>query len=201
MRLLAVDLAWSGPSGWVDWNSDFDDPVLAYGEFRVSSKASGIEHDQEVAWLLYERLTGFLQKACLPEYRIYGIVYEYTDWHRSLNFSNKKEALKDYAIERRAQKTLGMAVAILAIAATQFGHSLIPLGANEARKEFGATRKDAAARLFAEEYPRFVFEEHKTGFLRDTELDQLVSDHVSDAFVLAAVADRRLRRDELVGRS
>lgn len=201
MRLLAIDLAWSGPSGWVLVNFDLEDPILDYDEICISCNSKkGIERDQTTTILLYKEIRSLLnrQRAFYEK-----IVFEYTDWHRSISGKNAK---KEYAIERRAQRTLGMAVSVITLAAWYFLKEsyLMPLGANEARREFGATRKDSAAHLWTEQYPRFEFREHKTGFLFDRKLKQNVSDHISDAFVLAAVADNRLRLEEkidAVGRS
>jgi hypothetical protein len=203
MRILAIDLAWSGPSGWVFWDLEGTDPVLEYGEFQVQSKKAGIEHDQEITWFLYQELwtlIGHLEIIYLQQPGV--IAYEYTDWHRSLK---KGKEGQEYAIERRAQRTLGMAVAVISMVVfsinryhTPSTQELMPLGANEARREFGATRKDSAAHLFAEEYPRFEFMEHETGFLFDKQLERMVSNHVSDAFVLAAVAARRLKAAQMI---
>lgn len=187
MVILAFDLAFTGPTGWVLWAASRDDPVVDYGWFEPRVKKG-----QEVyaAWEIYQHALDIISQAPLA---IELVAYEITDWHRSLNLHSNWKT--EYAIERQAQRTLGRAETSVLIAATQNRLPAVAIGANEAKKEFGAVRKDAIARYLAGEYRRFEFieeaGENDKEFLVDTLLNKRIPHHVSDAFVIAKVAANR----------
>lgn len=198
MTILAFDLAYNGPTGWTVWSPRLDDPVLAYGDFQPdspSSKLTGGQRDMTILIDLSAKIG-----AVIRSHPTMWLAYEYTDWHRNLN-ARGKNWKAEYAIERKAQWSLGMSVAALLLTAHScrvYIEKIIDIGANEAKREFGAARKDAAARLFADEYPRFTFvDDSKEGYLFDTTEQRMVSDHISDAFVIAKVAASRVRMGEL----
>lgn len=194
MKLLAFDLSYTGPSGWVLWDTQADDPVVDYGEIEPKVNGSG-DKEVQVIFDLNRQINGLLKKF-MTAHLLTNVAYEFTDWHRTLAGLHKTKLLSEYAIERNAQRTLGRAEAALIIAC--MNQQIIPyrIGANEAKKEFGAMRKDACAHLFAEEYPRFRFidtaGDDAKYYLVDTKLMKQVSHHISDSFVIGSVVGRRL---------
>ena len=131
------------------------------------------------------------------------VVFEYTDWHRSLNTRDKNWRV-EYSIERNAQWSLGMATgSLLTLLIHKIGvlpEHIVGIGAREAKQEFGAVRKDAVCRILAAEYPdRFTFtDEFKDSYLFDKLLEQPVPHHCSDAMVVAEVVHRRVKFGEMV---
>jgi len=191
MRLLALDLALDGYTGWTVWDSELDNPVVEYGQLRpsVPSNLKGQVKVQHLVSNLYCKLSELLLR--FPDVLV---VYEYTDWHRGL------EKGDDYAIERMAQRNLGRAEAVLILAAAGLERELYPIGAVEAKREFGAMKKSSVARLLADEYHRFVFESEgdKKWWLRDTQLNQKLASHISDSMAIAKVVGRRHELGNLV---
>lgn len=187
--ILALDLAW-GTTGWA-YRRETDDAVaFFYGKFSVNGegwmdKAIGIGQN--------------VRKICeefLPNIDI--LAYEYTDWHRRLK--GNKWAI-DYAIERKAQRTLGRAEASLLLGIAEYRDRLqiVPVGANKAKKEFGASsmlramnlenEKEACAAILCERYPQqFSFGSHlKSAYMRDV-IDSIDIGHdISDAIMLTEV--------------
>lgn len=214
MRILAFDLAWNGPTGYVLYDDDKGNPFrpfVDYGELKMTAKGkkeSKVSYARETAACLFGNIGTLIDRynyATLKystKSELY-VVYEYTDWHRPLSRSGNWK--KDYAIERRAQWSLGMATATFLLSTSSTtaevpAERLIGIGANEAKKEFGAQKKSAVRRILASDYPeRFEFEDDgsKEGLLYDKALDQQVSDHVSDAMALAIVVKNRLYMPEL----
>lgn len=213
MKLLAYDLVWDGYTGWVYYNDDLDDPFVRYGEFKPKAhhKATGVLRQQQLCQSLYglvrEVTDAFKEKGLI-------VVFEQSDWHQELG--TRGDWKKVYARERTVQRTLGMAEAAFMLAVNNLDLPLIGIGAAEAKREFGAVRKDAAARLLVAEYSdRFsikelgytpqghkkdvLFGSSKDGFfvMVDGKLNQQVPHHVSDAMVVAKVVGARLRLNEL----
>jgi hypothetical protein len=202
MKILAIDLAWD-KSGWVFWDSLANDPVISYGEIKTKETTSKKYDDTGKLCYAIESMRGNLQDLIGRDerHRPDVVVYEYTDWHQGLSGRNFKQK---YAQERSAQRTLSRAETILLITCLDLDLKVVGIGAMEARTEFcEARRKDAAARFFAAEYSyRFKFQEdlpeEDTRFLIDTSLGQYVSDHISDAFIIAAVYEKRARQAQMI---
>lgn len=196
MRVLAFDLAWTGKTGWAIWDDGTGIqtlaeiplyPFVSYGEFAPKGKAI-----DEIAVSLHNLISKVAQK--LPPNNVIAI--EKTDWHRNLHGISGRKLAEQYAIERQAQRCLGRAesVAAMAIQPGTWGSitKIVFIGANEAKREFGATKKGAVARLIAEEYPdRFRHQNKKTSFLFDIGLNHDVSHNESDAMMIAQVTARR----------
>jgi len=189
MRLLGLDLAWTGTTGWVVWE---DDRPIAWGDFKPPYKK--LPHAQRIAFYSHKLHLATLN--LIRDHQPDFLVYEKTDWHRGPGRVNQ-------AIERRNRAALARAETIVILTADQEGVSVMPLGANEAKAEFGAKRKDAIARLIVEEYP-CLFEFSTDGdscYLVYRETGERLSHHISDAMALVKVAAARLRQEALVEES
>ncbi len=221
MNILAIDLAWSGKTGWVLWGEGLKKNT----PLAMNAEGKYIPLDQSKS----EDLAGFLGHNISPiiaygefqvhkkavEDRVAGIyekvfdlihklndtpftlAYERTDWHQALEGANYKQK---YAQERRVQRCLGRAEACLLLAAVHSGVDTYAIGAREAKQEFGAMRKDAVAQLLANEYPtqlEFRYDVGKNASLWDLQEQRCISHHVSDAMAIASVVSRRLRVTEL----
>lgn len=210
MRLLSFDLVWDGLTGWVLWDDDQSDPIVSYGEFKpkAPSKLKGIERQQALCASLYYEIG--LVVDTVNKRDLDAIVFERSDWHQNLNGQEWKQI---YARERVVQRSLGMAEATMMMVAFQASVPLQAIGAAEAKREFGAIRKDSAARLICDEYPRFsiidvkedsygkdyLFGKKGDGFfvVKDHITAALVPHHVTDAIVIAKVMASRMRKNEL----
>lgn len=186
MRLAAFDLSWDGPTGWVLWDDILSCPVEAYGTFSTKGKSTVQDKVREIFTKTYAVVSSLIP--------LNYIVYEQTDWHQNLNNlrPGSKKFNTKYAQERMVQRCLGRAEATFILSLLPTGLPVISIGAMEAKREFGASRKDAAARLIAEEYPRFEFRDWKRGWLIDTSDGAKLEDHISDAIVIASVMSKRL---------
>lgn len=198
MVILAIDLAWSGKSGWVLFYSEMPDPVTEYGEFKpkIHKEWKGTMRDFRISKHISDAVSTLLR-----QFEVDYVVYEITDWHKDLKRSRRFSV--DYKIERQTQRTLGKASVSLLNGVGLAGlpmNKVVAMGANEAKQAFGAQKKRAAAELFASEYPsRFdtIYDDDEY-FIYDTKEDKKISNHISDAFVLAAVAARELHKQEMV---
>lgn len=214
MKLLAVDLAWDGPSGWVLWESGYADPIRAYGEFKpkVSSKETGANRDLALCEGIFHAVDGLI-RSHKPE----TLAYEYTDWHQKL--SGKQNWNQIYARERNVQNALGMAKASLLLAITNtrieyiclgddWGVKPVAIGARECKQEFVGssvlskenvawTFKDTYNQEFVERFTH-VEDSKKDVYIYDGPKDKPISHHISDAFVIAYVIARREHQRKLV---
>ncbi len=189
MKILAIDLAWIGDTGWVLWNWErgwlLEHGTITIRDVPLKERKDKAYRDLNIA----RQLNHQLHRLIFPGLGLDLIIYEYSDWQRNLGASS--EWKKEYAIERKAQRTLGMAEATFLLAyrtATMDREvPLLALGAREAKHSFGAIRKKACAELLAQEYPdQFRFERQaKNGWLWYGE--ELLASHISDAIVLAKV--------------
>jgi hypothetical protein len=186
MKILAIDLAWSGKTGWVLWGRSYGRGEMAAVEedgtlapYSESKSRVALGPFAEATSPVYDYGEFQINKKSVRD-RVFGIynqirqliiehesnsglviAYEQTDWHQSLSGRDYK---KKYAQERRVQRCLGRAEAALLLA-TGPDHQFLfgtvepyAIGAREAKQEFGAMRKDAVARLLAGEYPnKFEF--------------------------------------------
>ncbi len=196
MRILAIDLAYSGLTGW----AVKDDSVIVPGQFTAYGQFSIGKGDIVYKITsLGERLSRLLYNDGRDsKWEPTIVAFEITDWHRTLRGSSDKVG---YSIERKAQRCLGRAEAAMILASTQFmdgngGYitKLIPIGANEAKREFlggSGGSKIACARALSQEYPRFEFRDNKSYPLYDLSLKKKISNNVSDAFVIADVVAKR----------
>ncbi len=225
MKILAIDLAWSGKTGWVLWGEEVKagstmafekdgnllptketaskvygflehgiGPIYDYGEFQPKRKSTKKTRVRIKIGEIYDNICQLVLQ--FESNSGLMIAYEQTDWHQPLSGKDYKQK---YAQERRVQRCLGRAEATLLLAAMAKRIEAYAIGATEAKREFGAMRKDAVARLLANEYPdRLEFREDlgKDAFLWDLEKQQLISHHISDAMVVASVVSRRLHAEE-----
>lgn len=195
-RILAFDLAYSGDTGWVVWDDEKDYPVIASGTIKPKGKT-----DYKKVRSLYMILSDMIyQWRNTTSPTVDAVTYEQTDWHRNIGGENSKV---EYAKERRAQWSLGMANAIILVAMSMNipEEICIPIGAMEAKREFGAKKglKKAVAELLSQEFP------NNLGFNRESEKDWLIDlstgnsipDHVSDAMAIASVVAKRIRLNGL----
>ena len=193
-HVLAVDLAWTGVSGWCLWNEeDSHNPLLTWGEFSPK----GGRNIGETADILYTLFRHLLDEI----YQSYGevaIVYEGTDWFQPLPSWHDDDDRQRYARERVAQKSLGQAEAILCLACLH-SHMSPParLGVAEARRKFGAKNKEDVVRVLLMEYPQ-IFTKPGRGWLRHKSSQLLLSEHVTDAIVLAKVHAREMAFQERI---
>lgn len=199
MKLLAFDLSWSGPTGWVYWNDYAPDPIVDYGSFKIKlpNKSDGAMKTMSGCKQIYD-----IVKEIASGLPLDYVVYEYTDWHRNLD---RKHGWKvEYAMEREAQRTLGRAEGAFLVACASEAIRVIGIGAREAKQEFGALDKARVAELVSCEYPRFRFVEpefdpvkmkhiDRDWYLIDETTQKEVPHHVSDAIVIAKVCANRLR--------
>jgi hypothetical protein len=206
MRILAIDLAWDGPSGWVLWNHGSFDPIDRYGEFgvSVSSTLKGAKKKTEHVFQVFQTVSFLIENTLYPDV----VCYEYTDWHQ--NLQGKDNWKKVYAQERNVQAALSKAEAALLLACKLKGVTAVDIGARECKQEFvgsGVLSKENVAWTFKDTYnqefrDRFsLVQGDKAGFLQDDYSDKLVSHHISDAFVIAYVVARRLHQEKLVQES
>ena len=199
-KILALDLAYSGPSGVCVWDGE---PIeVSTFDCRSKVKAS-LEKDWEVSTCLASNIANLVIDHT-PDW----VAYEYTDWHRALSARNKNWKIQ-YKIERQAQWSLGMAnaIIIMALATIQYPRErVLKIGANEAKREFGvtasnsesATLKEEVAKLIAQQYPdKFAYYNHKNGFLKSIGTDESLPSDVSDAIMIAQVAHGRIMQSEL----
>jgi hypothetical protein len=203
MLILAIDLAWTGKSGWVLWDPSLSDPIANYGEFAIKQPKSSKDSPKTTRDLfIINQIIDFIE-GMVNLWHPDWLVYEFSDWHRSFNPSKRHEQIKkEFAIERHAQRTLGQSEATLLTTLIFVGYDqgrIMGLGANEAKNAFGAKKKKAAAELFATDFHRFIFHNDRDdNFLTDTLLNIDISDHISDSFILAKVAADRINFQELV---
>ena len=194
--VLAVDLAWSGVSGWCLWNEeDAYNPLLTWGEFSPK----GGRNVGETADMLYV-FFGHLFDEIYQSYGNLAIVYETTDWFQPLPGWHDDDDRQRYARERVAQRSLGQAEAIFCLA-YHHSHMTPPptrLGVAEARRKFGAKDKTDVLRVLLMEYPQ-IFTKPERGWLRHIPTGMLISDHVTDAIVLAKVYAREMALQERIG--
>lgn len=196
--ILALDLSYVGDTGWVIWDTELNHPVVDWGVWTIKGKGKKMEAEINIIPQIYDNMVNLVTYFD-PDI----IAYEYTDWHRNIS-PNDPDWKRQYSIERNAQKTLSLArsALICALHSIKRLNRCIAIGANEAKREFGALRKKAAAELFSDEFSRFRFIRENTdkdpGFLWDEYMGKLVPHHVSDAFVIAYVVARRARLKELV---
>jgi len=203
-KILAIDLAYSGDTGWCLWVNG--QPKLV-GTFNCkTSIPASIERDIGVLACLRDCLMS-LVASIHPDY----IAYEYTDWHRNLLIKGRpiRNFGVQYKIERQAQWSLGMSNAVILLTLNSLNfpiEKVLKIGANEAKHEFGvnafsaesASLKEETAKYIAQEFPqRFSYYKHDTGYLRDNITDENLSDDISDAIMIARVADGRIRQNEL----
>lgn len=215
MKILAFDLVWDGLTGWVYWDTDLDDPVIAYGEFKPKAnyKLTGVAHQQALCLSLQDNIW-----VVMDAFKADTFAFEFTDWFQDVFKGSIEERKKRYAQERKVRETLGMAKAAFILAASEFPVRIYGIGAAEVKHEFGAIRKDAAAKMICQEYPRFTVESvnhvSSTGQLHsvdvlfgnkadgfflvvDNKSGGYVAHHVTDAIVVASVVSKRLKLDEL----
>jgi len=115
------------------------------------------------------------------------IVYEETDWHRSICGKSGKKCLTEYAIERRTQYALGQMAATMAVFHYIHGYNVESVGANAVKGWLDARRKDAVARWVAANWPGdFEFYGEKDGYFLRDKVGTLLSHHISDALSIAA---------------
>lgn len=209
MRLLAIDLAWDGPSGYVYWKTDSLDPVGHYGEIvtKVPNKLKGAERIMEMVGQIYDKTLNLMGQ------NLDIVTYEVTDWHQSLG--GKKNWKQVYAQERVVQAALARAEAALVLACRQAGIHPISIGARECKQEFvgsGVLSKENVAWTFMNTYnqefrTRFELVQNMEAdaqaeaggcYLHDNFTNQYVSHHISDAFVIAYVVSRREHQRKLV---
>lgn len=194
-KLLSFDLAYSGDTGWVVWDDEKEYPVVASGAIKPKGKT-----DYKKVRSLYMILFDMIYQWRNTTSSIVDFIcYEQTDWHRSIN-DKSKNANVEFAKERRAQWSLGMANAIMLVAASMNvpEDALIPVGAMEAKREFGSITKKGVAELLANEYPQYLrFDAGKDDYLWDLDKNEAVPDHVSDAMAIASVVAKRIRQNEL----
>ena len=194
-HVLAVDLAWTGVSGWCLWNEeDSHNPLLTWGEFSPK----GGRNIGETADILYTLFRHLLDEI----YQSYGevaIVYEGTDWFQPLPGWHDDDDRQRYARERVAQKSLGQAEAIFCFACYHSRMTPQPtrLGVAEARRKFGAKDKEDVVRVLLMEYPQ-IFAKPGRGWLRHKSSQLLLSDHIADAIVLAKVHARETALQERI---
>lgn len=197
MRILALDLAWVGPSGWVVWDTEASFPIEDYGQ--IQPRDIETDHyplrEHTIATSLRNLLSGLIVRH-EPDY----IAYERSDWYQDLRKASNYAVA--YARERTNQRTLYSSQTVLMLAIAEAGWDITnvyDLGVSEARKEFGVGNKKAAAERISDEFPRFEFRrEAKKKLLRDTETGKLLDDHISDAIVIASVQAARLRRWQMI---
>jgi len=195
LPILAFDLSWSGPTGWVLYDDDalpVHRPLVKYGEFEPGRTNTDI--------VLFECILDAINECVLPGKSVIAVA-EITDWHRNLKGLKGKQFDIQYKIERQAQFTLGSAKASFNLACniSPVVVRAVLIGANEAKREFGAMRKDACASLLVEEYPgRFERHDKKNSFLYDKLFKCDISDHISDAMVIASVVAKREHQASLI---
>ena len=187
--ILAFDLAWTGLSGWCLWNGANElDPILKYGEFKPKFKSSltGAERVQAIGMAIGKNVLDLL-----TELTPTVCVYEYTDWFQDLRGKPNWKLL--YKKERQNQACLHRAEMALLYAASKAGVRPVSIGATEARKEYQVQRKDAAARILSSNLPqRLDFDyDGPVWFVLDLKTGQRISDHITDAMVLADVVWHR----------
>lgn len=191
-RILSFDLAYSGDTGWVVWDDEKDYPVIASGTIKPKGKT-----DYKKVRSLYMILSDMIyqwRNTTTPT--VDAVCYEQTDWHRNIGGENSKV---EYAKERRAQWSLGMANAIMLVAASMNipEEICIPIGAMEAKREFGSATKKGVAELLANEYPTHLrFEPVKDDYLWNLDKFEAVPNHISDAMAIASVVAKRIRQNE-----
>jgi Holliday junction resolvasome RuvABC endonuclease subunit len=213
-RLLAIDLAWDGPSGWVLWSGNALDPVDRYGEFAVtvSSKIKGAQKAMESAFQIFQTVSYLIENT-----QVDAVVYEFTDWHQ--NLQGKENWKKIYAQERVVQAALSRAETALLLACKMNNTPPVSIGARECKQEFvgsGRLDKENVAWTFKDTYnqeyrTRFELvqnmevdaqaEAGKDCYLSDMAENKYISHHISDAFVIAYVVARRLHKEALVQES
>lgn len=183
MKILGFDLAWSGTTGWAIYDGETE-IFTDYGDF-TPAKVSGLQGPQET-----RQMAKNLGR-CIDEVLRYVngavdlVVFEKKDWN------DPKQI--------RAQKRLYQAELTLILQTDIY--DIMEIGANEAKKEFGAKDKREAARVLAYQWPeQFTFQKHKIGWLVDKFGHELSGD-VSDAMVVAYVAYRKSRLNRLIERS
>lgn len=200
--ILAIDLVWSGSTGWCLWSEE-KEQVMEYGEFSVKRSSKGTKTQKDIGAII--QLSDFIQNLVRIS-DVYDetltVVYEYTDWHRA------GRTKTEYAIERVAQRRLGMAEATLLsnLINLEFPKDrIIGIGANEAKREFGvgvgerSYSKKKLAELFSLEFLRFKFLNDGTSkFLLDTQTGEELSNDISDSFILGYVASKRLHKQRMV---
>lgn len=212
MRILAFDLSFNGPTGWVLWDNELDDPIVTYGEFQAKASNRLENHVRDLRLLV--QISKEILELSFAFYFDF-IAYERTDWHRNVNLKSLQSKARkrgkslqevlnvEFAIERNAMWSLGMARAAILLTANEIAfleeEHVYEIGAMEAKREFGAGTKKAAAELFAIDHPRFRYSNMlDNGFLFDELKKQEVSDHISDAFIIASVVAARLRKAEMI---
>ncbi len=199
-KLLSLDLAYSGDTGWVVWDDELPYPVRDYGSFHPKGKT-----DYQKVLSLYQALSEMIYMwRNVGEVKVDYVTYEQTDWHRQLLTSTRRP-VKDFEIEYKKERlnqwSLGMAHAVMTMAATTNipEKLLIPIGAMEAKHEFGSATKKGVAELLANEYPNNLrfYNEREKDFLYDIVNKCDIEDHVSDAMAIASVVAKRIRQNEL----
>jgi hypothetical protein len=204
MKILAIDLAWTGPSGWVLWDGarlhskGWPDPIIKYGEFKVTPKRglTGAGRRTDIGRQIQTAV-----RAVLRENPADLLVYEETDWHQGL--SGQRDWKQKYAQERQVQRSLAAAEMALLLATAEMSVPAASLGASEAAKEYGVVsrkvqKKEMTAMLLANSLGyRLAFEKHKTGYVLDKLDGSKLSHHITDAMMLAEVMYNRIRVEEM----
>lgn len=204
MKILAIDLSWTGPSGWVLWDGalrhpkGWPDPIVKYGQFKVTPKSrlSGAHRRTNIGLQIKTNVQDVLRAN-----RADLLVYEETDWHQGL--AGNRNWKKDYARERQVQRSLAAAEMALLLAAHELSTPVAALGANEAAKEYGLVsrsvdKKESTAMLLVNSLGhRLAFERHSTGYVVDRYDDTKLSHHITDAMMLAEVMYNRIRVEEM----
>lgn len=190
--VLAIDLAWTGPSGWVQWNEwNSSSPLVCLGEFQpIQKDVSKIADEHYGRWLSVLDLL-FYAGTKMPA--SFDVVYEYSDWSQPVG--------QQYGREKTVQHALGAAEAVFCLACIHKGVTPHRLGVTEARHDFGAKNKDEVRTLLTLEY-QGIFELDKTrgGWLVYVPGSAKISKHVADAIVLAKVFARRQALLERAGK-
>lgn len=194
-QVLVLDLS-SSTTGYVVGTTD-GDPVR-WGQFTVNKKgikvADGAAYVNQVCAEVHNKTLEIVLGS-----NVGYLVYEKTDWHRSICGKRGKQCLSEYAIERRTQYALGQMAATMAV--FQYIHNLVveDTGANEVKKWLDAQRKDAVARWVAANWPDYFefYGEKKGYFLTDLGTGALLSNHISDALSIYAYWVHKFRERSL----
>ena len=193
-KILAVDLAEKGPSGWVVWDTEAEPPLLDYGQYQPTAKPPGL-----VAHQLYEHFKALtLDLLAIHDYDLV-IVYEITDWFQKLDNDDPKFHIK-YKRERQTQASLGRAESAFCLAVIH-AYSKVPLrvGVNRVRKELGARTKDDVIAYLALAFDWLDICKDSLLLRKLQNTWEPLSHHIADAMALGLVQSNWLRLNHLTG--
>jgi hypothetical protein len=187
VNILLLDIS-STTTGWAIVNTATGE-VVATGHFTVNKKGLKVEdgaaYINQVCSEVYHKTLLVLEGHAIDE-----IVYEVTDWHRSLfrRGITRKQQLIDYSIERRTQWSLGQMAGTMAVFNYLHKYPVYSVGVNVVKNWIGEKDKMAVARWVAANWQdRFAYvPEVKNRPLLDLKTGANLSHHISDALALGA---------------